>query len=454
MLYSSYEALRDDLNAYLDDHNYLKLRHILKDQMPQDIASFIDDVNPEAAAIVFRLLTKDIGTVVFKYLRPDTQLELIRAYSDRDINELVAGLYIDDLADFIEEMPAYVAKRVLDNTPPDKRSLVNRILKYPEDSAGSIMTTEYMHLKQNMTVADAIYRLRHSGTQHETIYICFVTSATRILEGIISVRTILNAKDEEIIGDLMERNVVSVATDEDQEVVARMFDRYDFLAIPVVDHEHRLVGIVTVDDAVDVLTEEAQEDMSIMAAVNPSEKPYLQTSVHEHSKRRLLWLLLLMISGMINGFILSHYETAFVALPVLVTFIPMLTDTGGNAGSQSSSMMIQGLATGEITGKDWLTIVWKEFRISLLTGSALSLINFIRIYFFYDRNLMVSLTVSIAMLFIVMLAKLIGGLLPLLAKSLKLDPAIMAAPLITTIVDAVGLLIYFGVAETIIPQIR
>ena len=297
--------------------------------MPQDIASFIDDVNPEAAAIVFRLLTKDIGTVVFKYLRPDTQLELIRAYSDRDINELVAGLYIDDLADFIEEMPAYVAKRVLDNTPPDKRSLVNRILKYPEDSAGSIMTTEYMHLKQNMTVADAIYRLRHSGTQHETIYICFVTSATRILEGIISVRTILNAKDEEIIGDLMERNVVSVATDEDQEVVARMFDRYDFLASPVVDHEHRLVGIVTVDDAVDVLTEEAQKTCQLWQLLIPL-KSLTPDKCPRTPKRRLLWLLLLAISGMINGFILSHYETAFVAFAsTLVTFsIPMLTRHG------------------------------------------------------------------------------------------------------------------------------
>ncbi|MGI6076670.1 MAG: magnesium transporter [Fastidiosipilaceae bacterium] len=454
MLYNNYEALSDELNACLEEHNYLKLRSILKNVLPQDIAIFIDDIEPESAAIVFRLLSKDVGADVFRYLRPDTQFELIRAYSDRDISELVAGLYIDDLADFLEEMPASVAKRVLDNTAPDKRSNVNRILKYPEDSAGSIMTTEYMHLKQDMTVADAIDRLRHSGTKHETIYICFVTSATRILEGIISVRKILNAKDHEIIGDIMERNIVSVTTDEDQEVVARMFDRYDFLAIPVVDHEHRLVGIVTFDDAVDVLTEEAQEDMSIMAAVQPSEKPYLQTSVTEHSKRRLMWLLLLMISGMINGYILSRYESAFVALPVLVTFIPMLTDTGGNAGSQSSSMMIQGLASGEITSKDWLTIGWKEFRISLLTGIALSFVNFFRIYFFHEKNFTVALTVSIALLFIVMLAKLIGGLLPLLAKSLKMDPAIMAAPLITTVVDAVGLLIYFGVAETIIPQLR
>lgn len=453
MLHTDLQQERIALHELMKARDLKQLRKELLDLQEADIAFFLDELDPAEAATVFRMLPKTTGMEVFAILQPDTQEALISGYSDQDMKALADALFVDDLADLLEELPATVAKRMLANTEPAKRDLINRILKYPEDSAGSIMTTEYMHLHKDMTVARAIEHLRRSGPRHETIYTCFVTSSDRVLEGIITVRTILTAQDDEIIGDLMETSIVSVRTTDDQELVARLFDHYDFLAIPVVDNEDRLVGIITVDDAVDVMTEEAQEDMSIMAAVQPSEKPYLSTGVFEHARRRVVWLLLLMISGMINGGILSRYESAFVAMPLLVTFIPMLTDTGGNAGSQSSGMMIQGLATGEISFHDLFRVTWKEFRISLVVGFILATVNFLRIYLFYDKNLIVALTVSVALIFTVMLAKLIGGILPLAAKALHMDPAIMAAPLITTIVDATSLIIYFGVAEALISNI-
>lgn len=453
MQYTSYEEIRAELRKLLWVHDYRGLRLLLQELNEVDIAEFLNELDEPNAALLFRMLPKDIGVDVFAHLDADAQEALITAYTDKEIQELVAGLFNDDLADMMEELPAVVAKRVLANTSNERRDIVNKLLQYPEESAGSIMTTEYMHLKQDMTVAEAIAKLRHSSPRLEMIYTCFVTTFDRILEGVITVRELLTAKDEEIIGDLMERSIVSVKTTDDQEEVAMLFDRYDFLAIPVVDRENRLVGIVTVDDAVDVMTEETSEDLSIMAAVQPSEKPYLQTGVWDNAKRRVVWLLLLMISGMINGSIVGNFEHAFVAMPILVTFIPMLTDTGGNAGSQSSGLLLRGIALGEIELRDIGRVIWKEFRIAIVVGVVLSLVNGLRIFLMHGHDPLLSVTVSLALLCTVVAAKLIGGCLPLLAKAVKLDPAIMAAPLITTIVDALSLVIYFGIANLILPAL-
>ena len=397
------------------------------------------------------MLPKELASDVFACLPVEKQEHIINSITDYELSAIVNDLFVDDAVDMLEELPANVVKRVLKNSTPDTRKLINQFLKYPEGSAGSIMTAEYVGLKKRMTVEEAFAYIRRHGVDKETIYTCYVMDAKRALEGVVTVKDLLMHPYEEVIGNIMDSHVIKAVTTDDQEEVAESFRKYDLLSLPVVDHENRLVGIVTVDDAVDVMEQEATEDFEKMAAMAPSEKPYLKTGVFSLARHRIVWLLVLMISGMITGGILGRYEAAIAAMPLLVTFIPMLTDTGGNAGSQSSTLVIRGLAVNEITLRDFPRVLWKELRVSLLVGVVLSAVNFVRLILTYPGSEMVALTVALTMLCTVIVAKTIGGVLPLIAKACRMDPAIMASPLITTIVDAVSLVIYFAVAHRLLP---
>lgn len=436
---------------YLNRRDYRSFRKVLEDENEVDVAELIEELPSEKAAVAFRTLPKEMAAEVFSNLPPETQQVIIGAVTDNELSEIMEDLFVDDAVDMLEELPANVVKRVLKNADPQMRRLINQFLRYPENSAGSIMTAEFIDLKKNMTVSDAIKRIRRTGEDSETIYTCYVTDRSRKLEGIVTVKDLLLSEDDTQIEELMETDVITAVTEEDQEEVVSRMMKYDFIAMPVVDNENRLVGIVTVDDVMDVMEEEATEDFEKMAAMAPSERPYLKTNVFELAKHRIMWLLVLMVSGMITGGILGKYEAAFSALPMLVTFIPMLTDTGGNAGSQSSTLVIRGMAVGDILPKDFLKVFWKELRVSMLVGAVLSAVNFIRLAITYPGDEMVAFTVAIAMFATVMMAKTIGGILPMAAKLLHADPAIMAAPLITTIVDAFSLIIYFNVAQMLLP---
>lgn len=418
-----------------------------------DIATFIDELDDEDQLLAFRMLPKDSAADVFAYLPADSQEKIISHITDKEISNIIEDLYVDDAVDMLDELPAIIVKKVLRNARPETRALLNQFLKYDEDSAGSIMTAEFVDLKKTMNVKNAIDRIRKIGKDKETIYTCYVTDEARKLLGVISVRELLLAKDDQIIEDLMDHNCIYCKTSDDQEAVSQLFKKYDLLALPVVDNEERLVGIITIDDAVDVLSEEAEEDFEKMAAMFPSEKPYFSTSVFVLYKNRILWLIILMISGMITGMILEKFEEAISVIPLLVSFLPMLTDTGGNTGSQAATMCIRGLTTGEITPGQWLKVWWKEFRVSLLVSVTLVLFNFLRIVLLCDPNKMnghtpyeLAFVICGALMLTIILAKSIGGLLPLLAKKLKLDPAVCAAPMITTIVDCCAILIYFTLA--------
>ena len=427
------------------------LRAALLEENEVDIAEFLEELPQDKIVVVFRALPKEMAAEVFSNLEPDTQQVIIQSATDQEVSAIVEELYVDDAVDMLEELPANVVKRVLKAARPDTRKLINQFLNYPDNSVGSIMTAEFTDLKQSMTVAQAIAHIRRTGENSESVYTCYVTDAGRRLEGVLTIKELLLAQDEQLIADLMETDVITAETTEDQEeAVARMM-KYDFLSLPVVDKEGRLVGIVTVDDVMDVMEEEATEDFEKMAAMAPSEKPYLKTSVLSLAKHRILWLLVLMISGMITGGILGQYEAAFAAMPLLVTFIPMLTDTGGNAGSQSSTLVIRGMAVGEIQLKDFAKVFWKELRVSMLVGVVLSAVNFVRLIITYPGNQMVALTVALALFVTVLLAKTVGGVLPMVAKLCHADPAIMAAPLITTIVDAISLVVYFRIACALLP---
>jgi len=438
----------------LDEKHYHALRNELLEENPVDIAQLIENIPVDKAVLVFRMLPKDMAAEVFAELYSDAQKSLIGVLSDTEIHLIIEELFLDDAVDFIEEMPASIAKKVLANAKVETRNEINRLLKYPVNSAGSIMTVEYVDLKREMTVRQSFDRIRMTGTDKETIYTCYVTDSERRLEGIVTAKTLMLAERDEIIGDIMEdTNLILSDTLEDREEVAHKFSKYDLLSIPVVDSEKRLVGIITVDDIADVIEEEATEDFEKMAAMFPSEKPYLKTGILELSKNRIIWLIVLMLSAMVTGGILSKFEHAIAALPLLVTFIPMLTDTGGNCGSQSSTMVIRGMALQEIKTRDILKVIWKEIRISVLCGFTLSVINFVRVWLTYSndpKRLGISLTVSISLIFTVIIAKLIGGILPIIAKKCKVDPAVMAAPLITTIVDALALVVYFAIASTLL----
>lgn len=427
------------------------LRAALLEENEVDIAEFLEELPQDKIVVVFRALPKEMAAEVFSNLEADTQQVIIQSATDQEVSAIVEELYVDDAVDMLEELPANVVKRVLKAARPDTRKLINQFLNYPDNSVGSIMTAEFTDLKQSMTVSQAIAHIRRTGENSESVYTCYVTDAGRRLEGVLTIKELLLAQDEQLIADLMETDVITAETTEDQEeAVARMM-KYDFISLPVVDKEGRLVGIVTVDDVMDVMEEEATEDFEKMAAMAPSEKPYLKTSVLSLAKHRILWLLVLMISGMITGGILGQYEAAFAAMPLLVTFIPMLTDTGGNAGSQSSTLVIRGMAVGEIQLKDFAKVFWKELRVSMLVGVVLSAVNFVRLIITYPGNYMVALTVALALFVTVMLAKTVGGVLPMAAKLCHADPAIMAAPLITTIVDAISLVVYFRIACALLP---
>lgn len=448
------EQFEEQHIAYLIDllerKDYKKLVNELRHMNEVDIALFMEALPDDETAVVFRMLPKEMSAEVFAHLERDTQYRVAEAFTDEETTSMLDQLFVDDAVDFLEEMPANMVNRILQLANPERRSVLNRFLQYPEDSAGSIMTAEYTRLKQDMTVAEAIAHLRKFGEDRETIYTCYVTNDERVLEGVMSVKSLLLSQDDERIGDIMETDVISTRTDTDREEVANLLAKYNFLSIPVTDHEHRLVGIVTVDDALDVLTQEATEDFEKMAAMSPSERPYLKTSFWQHGIHRITWLIILMVSGLINGVILENNEAAFVTYPLLVTFIPMLTDTGGNVGSQSSTLIIRGMTLGEIGFKDFFRVIFKESATSLLMGVILSGFNFLRVYLVY-HDVMAALILALAMMATIVMAAVLGGVLPMIAKRMKIDPAIMAAPLITTLVDAASLAIYFAIATALLP---
>ena len=429
----------------LSEGNFKELKQLLNESNESDVAECLDELSKEDLAVVFRLLKKDEAVDIFSYMSSDTQEKLIETLSDQEVATIVSKLYIDDAADLIDELPANLVSKVLQNASPTKRKAINEILKYPEDSAGSIMTVEYVDIKSGLTVKECFDRIRRIGLNKETVYTLYVVDADRRLIGVTTVKELLMRDYDTCINDFMEDNVITVTTNEDKEEVAKMFDKYDFLALPVVDNENRLVGIVTVDDAMDVMSEENEEDFEIMAAMTPSEDDYLKESVITQYKNRIVWLLVLMLSSIITGKIITNYEVAFSAIPLLVSFIPMLMDTGGNCGSQASTMVIRALATDEIEPKDVFKVWWKEARIGIMCGVTLGLVNGIRIFIQY-HDLGIAIVIACTLCLTAVLAKSLGCFLPLLAKAIHLDPAYMASPLITTITDACSLAIYFNIA--------
>ena len=450
-------TLESTLQALLAEKKYPTIRDILITMNPSDIASVFEDLEEERLPLLFRLLPKELAAETFVEMEPDAQELLIRGFSDFELKEVLNELYVDDAVDIVEEMPANVVRRILSQADPQMRKEINEILRYPENSAGSIMTTEYVSLRPAMTVEEAILHIRRTGVDKETIYTCYVTK-NRTLIGLVTVKDLLLAQDDKaLIRDIMEENVISVNTQMDQEEVAQMFSKYNFLALPVVDTENRMVGIVTFDDAMDVMEDEATEDMEIMGGMTPSDKTYLRSTVFDLFKHRIPWLMLLMVSATFTGMIITGFEDALAATVVLTAFIPMLMDTGGNSGSQSSVTIIRALSLGEVEFRDLPSIIWKEIRTAVLCGITLSVVCFGKIML-VDRLLLgntqvtwvVALVVCITMALTVLVAKVIGCTLPMLAKKMGFDPAVMASPFITTIVDALSLLVYFGVANLLL----
>lgn len=423
---------------------------ILKAQLMEmnevDIASFIEELDSEKTVVVFRMLPKELAADVFACLSLEQQQHIITSITDHELRFIIDDLFVDDAVDMLEELPATIVKRVLQNSGARTRALINQFLNYPENSAGSVMTAEYVGLKKTMTVEEAFAYIRRYGVDKETIYTCYVMNDKRQLEGVVTVKDLLMNPYDRVIERIMDTHVLKAYTTQDREQVVETFNEYSLLSLPVVDKEERLVGIITVDDVMDVMEQEATEDFERMAAMLPSGKPYLKTSVFQLAKNRILWLLILMLSSMITGGILLKYETAFAAVPLLVTFVPMLMDTGGNSGSQSSTMIIRGMAIGEVAPSDILKIMWKEIRVGVLVGAGLGLVNYARLIFLYPGKELLCLTVVLSLFCTVLIAKTIGCTLPILAKVLRLDPALMAAPMITTIVDGCSLVIYFSLA--------
>ncbi|MCH5191029.1 MAG: magnesium transporter [Oscillospiraceae bacterium] len=438
------------ITELLHNKKWQELKILLDDMNEQDIAEIFMEMDEHDLTIVYRLLNKELAAEVFVNMEPEYQEMLIRAFSDTELREVLDELYVDDAVDLIEEMPATLVKRILKQTDPDTRKSINEILKYPEDSAGSIMTIEYVDLKRSMTVSDAFTRIRRTGADKETIYTCYVTDSTRRLKGVTTVKELLLADENAEIRDIMEPNVISVTTMEDKEVVADLFQKYDLLALPVVDTENRLVGIITVDDAIDVLQEETTEDIEKMAAITPTDKPYLKMGVAETWRKRFPWLLLLMVSATFTGKIIQHFENALQTYVILTSFIPMLMDTGGNCGGQASVTIIRGLSLGDIEFRDIFKVVWKEFRVAILCGITLAVANFIKMMIIDRVGLVVAAIVCGTLVITIIIAKFIGCTLPILAKALHLDPAVMASPFITTIVDALSLLVYFTIASNVL----
>lgn len=438
-----YETILD----LLEKKDYPQLKAILSDMNEADIATVLKEVPQEKLPLLYRILPKELAAEVFVNMDSDDQEFLIHAFSDNELREVLDEMYVDDAVDIIEEMPATVVKRILQHTDPEVRKSINEILQYPEDSAGSLMTIEYVDLKKYMTVADAFTRIRRTGVDKETIYICYVTDENRKLLGIVTVKDLLLSEQTAKIYEIMDTNIISATTLEDKEVVAEKFRKYDLLALPVVDQENRLVGIITIDDAMDVLQDENTEDIEKMAAITPTDKPYLKMSVFEIWKKRFPWLLLLMVSATFTGRIIQNFESALQAYVVLTAYIPMLMGTGGNCGAQSSTTIIRGLSLGEIHFRDTFKVIWQEFRVAFFCGVTLAAVNFGRLLLMDHSSVIVAAIVSLSMILTIILAKFIGCLLPILAKKVHLDPAVMANPFISTIVDALSLLIYFQVAS-------
>lgn len=442
--------MHDKILELLENRKYSEVAALIKDMIPADAAALLEEMPEAKMPLLFRLLPKELAADAFAYMEGETQEILIRGFSDKELDEVMEQLFLDDTVDMIEEMPANVVKKILRHVDSDTRKMINQVLNYPKDSAGSIMTMEYVDLKRSMTVEQAFERIRATGVEKETIYTCYVTDSRRKLEGIVTVKDLLLSPKTETIRNIMETNIKFVTTHTDQEEVARELSKYDFLAIPVVDNEERLVGIVTVDDAIDVIQEEATEDIEKMAAITPSEKPYIKTGVFATWKQRVPWLLILTISATFTSAIIASYESALAATVILTNFIPMLMDTGGNSGSQSSITIIRGLSLGEIRYADVPRIILKEASVALLCGATLAAVNFVKLLVFDRVTLLVAAVVCLTLLAVMLVANLVGSTLPILAKRLGFDPAVMASPFITTIVDAVALVIYFNIAKLLL----
>ena len=453
-----FEIVQKAILQMLEDKKYATLRDILSTMNPFDVAGLFNDLEEKQIPLMFRLLPKEQAAETFVEMDTEAQELLIRGFSDNELKEVLDELYVDDAADLVEEMPANVVKRILKNADPEMRSSINQILRYPEYSAGSLMTTEYVSLRPHMTIEEAILRIRRQGVDKETIYTCYVLASDRRLLGLVTVKDLLLAEDDETrIEDIMITNLISVTTQDDQEAVAQMFSKYNFLALPVVDKENRMVGIVTFDDAMDVMEEETTEDIELMSGITPSEKPYLKSSSFELFKNRVPWLMLLMVSATFTGVIITAFEGALAAQVALTAFIPMLMGTGGNSGAQSSVTVIRALSLGELKFQDVGTVLWKEFRTAAMCGLALGAVCFAKIWLVdklllgnEDITLMVDAVVCLALAVTVVIAKVVGCLLPIGAKAVKLDPAVMASPFISTIVDALSLLVYFLFAQMIL----
>ena len=452
-----FEIMEKALLRMLEEKKYLPLREMLSTMNPSDVAGLFADLEDERIPLAFRLLPKELAAETFVEMEPEAQELLIQGFSDNELKEILAELYVDDAADLVEEMPANVVKRILKQADPEMRKSINQILRYPENSAGSLMTTEYVALRPQMTVEEAILRIRRQGVDKETIYTCYVTEGRKLI-GLVTVKDLLLADDDETqVRDIMLTNLISVTTHTDQEEVVRMFDKYHFLALPVVDGENRLVGIVTFDDAMDVMVDEATEDMEIMGGMLPSEKTYMRSSVFELFKNRIPWLMLLMVSATFTGLIITAFEGALAAQVALTAFIPMLMGTGGNSGSQSSVTVIRALSLGELEFSDIGRVIWKELRTAILCGIALALVCFAKIWLIdrmlmgnEDITLLINAVVCLTLAVTVVCAKFVGCILPMAAKALHLDPAVMASPFISTIVDALSLLVYFLFANALL----
>ncbi|MGM9682161.1 MAG: magnesium transporter [Eubacteriales bacterium] len=440
----------ENLNKLLDEHKYADFIKEIDEMNAVDSAEYLTVVDPENLLKVFRMLKKDTAAEIFAELDSDVQKKIIDSISDSEISKIIDQLYIDDTVDMLEELPANVVNRVLRNTQGKTRAEINRFLKYPEDSAGSVMTSEFISIHSTMTVNDAIKYIRRTGSRKETVYVVYVTDKSRILLGTVELRDLMFAGDDDVIENIMDTSIVSALTTDDKETVASLISKYDLLALPVVDSENRLVGIVTVDDALDVIEEEATEDIEIMAAIVPTDKPYLKTGIFETWKKRIPWLLLLMVSATFTGGIINHYESALGQMVILTSFIPMIMDTGGNAGGQSSATIIRGLSLGEIRMGNILRVLWKELRVALLCGLTLGAAAFVKALLIDRATPMVGLVVALTLACSVIFAKLVGSSLPILAKRIGFDPAVMASPFITTIVDAIALLVYFRIASAIL----
>lgn len=437
------------ITELLEQKKYASLRDILTEMHPADVATMFDELEKRQISLLFRLLPKELAAETFVELDPDNQEALIKAFSDNELKEVLDEMYLDDAVDLVEEMPANVVRRILQNTDEETRKMINEVLKYPKDSAGSMMTIEYVQLKESMTVSDSFQTIRRTGIDKETIYSCYVTDQNRRLKGIVTAKGLLLSDSDMLIGDIMDEDVISVFTTDDKEEVVQKFQLYNLIAMPVVDKENRLVGIITVDDAIDVIEQEATEDIETMAAITPTDKPYLKTGVFETWWKRIPWLLLLMISATFTSVIINSYDAALATLG-LAAFMPMIMGTGGNAGSQSSVTIIRGLSIGEIEMGDIIRIIWKELRVSLLCGITMAIATFGKIMLIEQPGFMTAVVVSLTLVATIVTAKLVGCVLPILAKRVGFDPAVMASPFITTIVDALSLVIYFRIATMIL----